>query len=102
MRSVARLAATVGEVRRLRDTRVLDGLLAVALTIALQVHLQNHQHVDATLVNVVGALGLTLPLAVRHRAPFAMAATALRRDRRAERDRRRRAVRRRAATVLRR
>src|SRR4051794_5452547 len=75
MRSHAPAAATVGGVRRLRDTRVLDGLLAVALAIALQVHLQISEHVDGTLVNVVGALGLTLPLAVRHRAPFAMAAT---------------------------
>jgi signal transduction histidine kinase len=75
MRSVAAPAATVGGVRRLRDTRLLDGLLAIAMATALQLHLQISDHVDAALVNVVGALGLTLPLAVRHRAPFAMAAT---------------------------
>jgi signal transduction histidine kinase len=60
-------------VQRLRDTRLLDGLLAVVAATVLQLHLQIDDHGDATVVNVVGALALTLPLAVRHRAPFAVA-----------------------------
>ena len=67
--------ATVGHVERLRsvrvDRRVLDGLLAIALAVALQLRLA-HGH-DDTLVNVVGGLCLTLPLAARRRAPLAVA-----------------------------
>jgi signal transduction histidine kinase len=74
MRTAGLGAATVGRVQRLRDKRLLDGLLAAAMATALQVHLQVSDHVDASLVNVVGALLLTLPLAVRRRAPFAVAA----------------------------
>ncbi len=58
---------------RLRDTRVLDGLLALALTVVLQLQLALTDHAGDAAVNVVCALALTLPLAARRRAPLAVA-----------------------------
>ncbi len=58
---------------RLRDARVLDGLLALALTVALQLHLALGDHTGNSAVNVVAGLALTLPLAVRRRAPLQVA-----------------------------
>ena len=55
----------------LRDHRLLDGLLAVALASALLTQLAADG--DATLLNAAGALLLTLPLAARRRAPLAVA-----------------------------
>ncbi|MEA2149192.1 MAG: hypothetical protein QOD69_1022 [Solirubrobacteraceae bacterium] len=60
---------------RLRDTRVLDVLLAVALAAALEVHLALRADGGDALVNAVGGLALTLPLAARRRAPVAVACT---------------------------
>ena len=51
----------------------LDTLLAVALTVALQLHLAFADHPGNALVNVVGGVLLTLPLVVRRRAPLAVA-----------------------------
>ena len=48
-------------------------MLALALTVALQLRLGQADHPDDTLVNVVGGLFLTLPLAARRRAPLAVA-----------------------------
>ena len=64
-------AATVARVQRLRDTRLLDGLIAVVLAAALQLQLGDHE--GGALVNVAGGLLLTLPLAARRRAPLAVA-----------------------------
>ncbi len=58
---------------RLRDTRLLDGLLAVALATALQLQLALGDHEGAALLNAAGAVLLTLPLAARRRAPLAVA-----------------------------
>jgi len=58
-------------VKGLRDHRLLDGLLAVALASALLTQLAADG--DATLLNAAGALLLTLPLAARRRAPLAVA-----------------------------
>src|SRR3954471_6804064 len=58
---------------RLRDPRVLDALLALALTAGLQVHLAVTDHSGNPTVNVVGGLLLTLPLALRRRAPLGVA-----------------------------
>jgi signal transduction histidine kinase len=59
---------------RLRfDTRLVDGLIAVALATALQLHLLIDDHPGGALPNVVGGLLLTLPLAARRRAPLAVA-----------------------------
>ncbi|HUR84513.1 MAG TPA: sensor histidine kinase [Solirubrobacteraceae bacterium] len=55
--------------RRLHDTRVIDGLLALALAIALVVHVALRSD-DLLAVDVAGALALTLPLAARRRAPL--------------------------------
>ena len=60
--------------RRTLDPRVADGLLAFALAAALQLQLALGGAPDATPVAVVGALGLTLPLAWRRRAPLAVVA----------------------------
>ena len=53
----------------------VDGLLALALTVALQLQLWLGGAPDATAVTVLGALGLTVPLALRRRAPLAVVAT---------------------------
>lgn len=54
----------------MRDRRLLDGLIALVLTVALQVHLQVSDQADATALNVASALLLTLPFAARRRAPL--------------------------------
>ena len=66
-------AATVGRTARLRDPRLYDALLAVALTTALQLQLALGDHPGDALLNAVGGLLLTLPLAARRRAPLAVA-----------------------------
>ncbi len=58
---------------RLRDTRVVDGLAAVALTVVLQLQLLLADHQGSAVLNVACALALTLPLAVRRRAPLQVA-----------------------------
>jgi len=59
---------------RLRfDAQVLDALIAVALATALELQLLLGHHEGTPLVNVVGALALTLPLAARRRAPLVVA-----------------------------
>jgi len=63
----------LGDVHRLRDTWLLDGLLAAALATALLLHLQLSDQTEATPLNVACALLLTLPLAARRRAPLAVA-----------------------------
>ena len=57
---------------RTRDARVIDGLIAVVLTVALQLQIALGAAVAATPVAVLGGLGLTLPLAWRRRAPLAV------------------------------
>ncbi|HYH88697.1 MAG TPA: sensor histidine kinase [Solirubrobacteraceae bacterium] len=59
----------------LLDPRLLDGLLALVLTVALLRRLGPGEDADDTLVNVVGGLFLTLPLAARRRAPLAVTCT---------------------------
>ncbi len=68
-------AATVALVRRLHDTRVIDGLLAAGLAIALVLHvvLSRDEHGTKLAVDVVCALALALPLAARRRAPLEVA-----------------------------
>jgi signal transduction histidine kinase len=59
---------------RLRlDPQWLDGLLAVALTTALQLQLLLGDHDGGALVNAAGGMLLTLPLAARRRVPLAVA-----------------------------
>jgi signal transduction histidine kinase len=58
---------------RLRDPRLHDALLAVVLTAGLQLHLVLRDVDGNATVNVVAGLALTLPLAVRRRAPLAAA-----------------------------
>jgi signal transduction histidine kinase len=52
--------------------RVQDALLAAALTVALEVQVFLSDHTHGTPVAVVGALGLTLPIAWRRTNPLAM------------------------------
>ncbi len=61
--------------RRLRDTRVIDALIAFALAMALvaQMVLRNDEGGSELLVDIGGGLLLTLPLGARRRAPFAVA-----------------------------
>ena len=59
---------------RLRDPRLLDWLIALILAVALELQLLLGDFAGGTLVNSVGALLLTLPLAARRRAPLAVAA----------------------------
>jgi signal transduction histidine kinase len=61
-------------VHRLRDPRLLDCVIAVALAAALQLHLAVRDEGAVALVDAVGGLFLTLPLAARRRAPVAVAA----------------------------
>jgi signal transduction histidine kinase len=65
--------ANVGRVERLRDSRMQDGLIAVALAAALQLQLLLGDRGGGALVNAAGGLLLTLPLAARRRAPLAVA-----------------------------
>ena len=58
---------------RLRDTRLLDGLIALALATALELHLLLGDHPGGGLLDVVGGLALTLPLVLRRRTPLAVA-----------------------------
>ncbi len=58
---------------RLRDPRLHDALIALAFTIALQLHLQLGDATGDAFLNTAGALLLTLPLAARRRAPLAVA-----------------------------
>ena len=67
--------ATVGRVQRLRDTRLADALIALALATALQLQLALGEHEGDAVLNVVGALLLTLPLAVRRRHALPVACT---------------------------
>jgi len=60
---------------RTLDPRVLDGLLALVLTVALQLQLALGGDPRATVVTVLGGLALTLPLAWRRRAPLAVVVT---------------------------
>ena len=57
---------------RAHDPRVLDGLLALVLTVALQLQLVFGGAPDATAIAVLGGLALTLPLAWRRRHPLAV------------------------------
>lgn len=60
---------------RTLDPRVLDGLLALVLAVALQLQLALGGEPRATGVTVLGGLVLTLPLAWRRRAPLAVVVT---------------------------
>lgn len=60
---------------RTLDPRVLDGLLALVLAVALQLQLALGGEPRATGVAVLGGLVLTLPLAWRRRAPLAVVVT---------------------------
>jgi signal transduction histidine kinase len=59
---------------RTLEPRVRDGLLALLLTVALQLQLALGGEPRATVVTVLGGLALTLPLAWRRRAPLAVVA----------------------------
>jgi signal transduction histidine kinase len=52
--------------------RTQDALLAAALTVAVELQVFLNSHTDGSAVAVVGALGLTLPVAWRRSAPLAM------------------------------
>jgi signal transduction histidine kinase len=58
---------------RLRDPRLLDVLLALALATGLELQLALGDHRGGGAVNAVAALALTLPLVARRRAPVAVA-----------------------------
>ncbi len=58
---------------RLRDPRLADAVIALALTVALQLQLALADHEGGAALNVAGALLLTLPLAVRRRYALAVA-----------------------------
>jgi signal transduction histidine kinase len=60
-------------VYRVRDPRLLDWLIAVALAAALELHLALREEGAPAIVDVAGGLLLTLPLAARRRAPLAVA-----------------------------
>jgi signal transduction histidine kinase len=59
-------------VARVVDQRMLDWIVAVALSVALLVHLVLRDD-SVAVVDIVGGLLLTLPLAARRRAPVAVA-----------------------------
>jgi len=61
--------------RRRPDAHVVDWLVAVVLTVALQLQLALGGEPDATPVAVLGGLVLTLALAWRRRAPLAVVLT---------------------------
>jgi signal transduction histidine kinase len=54
--------------------RAQDALLAAALTVALELQVFLNSHTDGAPVAVIGALGLTIPIAWRRSAPLAMVA----------------------------
>jgi signal transduction histidine kinase len=54
------------------EPRLVDGLIALALTITLQLQFAIGNHPGPMVVNAIGGLLLTLPLAWRRRAPLAM------------------------------
>jgi signal transduction histidine kinase len=60
------------ERRRTPDPRVADALLALVLSVALQLQLALGGAPDATPAAVLAALALTIPLAWRRRAPLAV------------------------------
>src|SRR5215217_3751267 len=62
-------------IERLRDPRAADACLALGLAVALQLQLALGAEPGASPVGVIGGLGLTLPLALRRRAPLAVAMT---------------------------
>jgi hypothetical protein len=65
---------TVARVERVRlDPARLDVLVALGLATVLMLQIWLSDHIDGTVVDVVGGLCLTLPLAVRRRAPLAVA-----------------------------
>ncbi|HYM57836.1 MAG TPA: sensor histidine kinase [Solirubrobacteraceae bacterium] len=59
--------------KRLRDSWLLDGLIAVALATALELQLLLGDYAGGGLLDAAGGLLLTLPLAARRRAPLAVA-----------------------------
>jgi signal transduction histidine kinase len=59
--------------QRLRDPRLVDALVALALATVLQLQLALGERDDGSLLNVAGGLLLTLPLAVRRRHALAVA-----------------------------
>ncbi len=65
--------ATVGRMQRLRDPRLADALIALALAVVLQLQLGLGERADGSLLNVAGGLLLTLPLALRRRHALAVA-----------------------------
>jgi len=58
---------------RLRDPRLLDALLALGLAAALELQFALGDRPGGAALNAVAALALTLPLAARRLAPFAVA-----------------------------
>jgi signal transduction histidine kinase len=60
-------------VQHVREHRVLDWVIAVALAVALELHLALRDEGSVALVDVIGGLLLTLPLAARRRAPIGVA-----------------------------
>jgi signal transduction histidine kinase len=56
------------------DPRVIDGVIALALTVGLQFQLALGDHGGAAWLNVTCGLLLTVPLLARRRAPLAVAA----------------------------
>jgi signal transduction histidine kinase len=59
--------------RVLLERRSLDAALALALSVVMQTHLVIGRHDPTLALDVAGGLFLTLPLAARRRAPFALA-----------------------------
>jgi signal transduction histidine kinase len=60
--------------QHVRDHRVLDWVIAAALAVALELHLALRDEGSVALVDVIGGVLLTLPLAARRRAPIGVAA----------------------------
>jgi signal transduction histidine kinase len=60
-------------VQRMREPRLLDWLIAVALAVALELHLVLRDEGSVAAVDIAGGLLLTLPLAARRRAPVVVA-----------------------------
>jgi signal transduction histidine kinase len=67
---------TTGIIERLRalDPRIVDGLIALALAILIELQfiLGDQPGREADAVNLIGGLALTVPIAWRRRAPVAM------------------------------
>src|SRR3954466_2966130 len=58
--------------RMLDRPQTLDALFAAALAVALELQVFFGSHIDASVVTVVGALAVTVPVAWRRRAPLAV------------------------------